>query len=88
MVDGLARSLTRRDSLYAERVAWRPHHFVFGLTVRASRQPLNLFSQPGGSNHPHSALAFVAAKNLLHFPSLPDLAGLEGPLLTLYAVMF
>ena len=62
-------SLARCDSLYAEGVAARPRHVVFHFAVRANGLPVDLLSEPGGSNDPHSAPTVFATEDFLHSPS-------------------
>jgi hypothetical protein len=79
-VGKLARvSLAGRNSLHPKRVAPGPLHRVFTFAVWANRNALDFLSQPGGSDDTHSALAILAAKNLLHYSSLPDLLSSEVP---------
>jgi hypothetical protein len=70
---GVKGGLARGDTLHVEIVALRPHHFVFGSTVRAERQALDLFSQPRGSDYTHPTLTIVTSEDVLHMPSLSNL---------------
>ena len=74
--------LSSCDSLDSKGVAAWPRHLVFSLAIGTSRYSLDFLSQSGGSDDSHSALTLFATKNFLHVPPLPDLASVEGPLLT------
>jgi hypothetical protein len=67
------------NSLHSKRVASRPLYRVLAFTVRTSCYPLYFFSQPGGSNYTHPALALLAPEDFLHYPPLPGLISSEVP---------
>ena len=58
------------DSLYPERIASRPQHFVFRLAVGANHRFLYILGQTGCPYDSHSTLAVLTPKDFLH-TSLP-----------------
>jgi hypothetical protein len=57
--------------LYSKRVTARPSHFVFGLAIGADGNPLDLFSQAGGTDDAHSPAAMGAPEDFLQHSSFP-----------------
>lgn len=62
-------SLTCGDFLHTKRITAWPTDFDFLFAVGANCNALNFFSQPGGPDYTHPALAFSAAKDFLQLHS-------------------